>query len=278
MINPQVYRAGTRMPSAWPNGRTILPHVLDGDTEKQLSAIWLYLSDGGKAAVPLGVGGQTIVLEAKQRPIIYRNFIEGLSPRGIAVGYPEEAHLAFDAQEMALRLIWHGAFIDAAKHWVGRGPGAQMPLGDHLVKLPSGLPFAALPSLDMSWPGGSARESGYEFLGYELDGKGRPSFRYKFGNLTVTDSPEPVPDEQNDADFRRTFVFDAKADPPEYLYFRVAAGEIEKKSDTLYAVDGIVEMKVPKDTVMRPAGGNQELLIPVCFNGRQAKFQVEYIW
>jgi hypothetical protein len=277
MINPQEYRAGTRMPSAWPNGRTILPQVLDGDTEKQLSAIWLYLSDGDKAAVPLGVGGQTIILEAKQRPIIYRNFIEGLSPRGIAVGYPEEAHLAFDAQQMALRMIWHGAFIDAAKHWVGRGVGSQMPLGDHLVKLPGGLPFAVLPSLDMSWPGGSARESGYEFLGYTLDNKGRPSFRYEFNNLTVTDSPEPVPD-KDDADFRRTLALDAEAEPPENLYFRVAAGKIERKSETLYKMDNIVDIKVPPDTVIRPAEGHQELLIPVRFNGRRARFQVEYLW
>lgn len=277
MINPQVYRRGTRMPSAWPNGRTILPMMLDGDTQKQLSAIWLYLEDGNKAAVPLGVGGQTIVLEAKERPIIYRNFIEGLSPRGIAVGYPEEAHLAFDAQEMALRMIWHGAFIDAAKHWVGRGQGNQLPLGDHLVKLPSGLPFAVLPSLDLSWPGGSARESGYEFLGYTLDSKGRPSFRYEFENLAVTDTPEPVAD-KDDANFLRRFTIEAKTDPPENLYFRVASGKLDKKSDTQYTFDGIVELKVSEESVLRQTGSHQELLIPVRFNGRQAKFQVEYVW
>ncbi|MFN3484700.1 MAG: hypothetical protein ACK44W_04365, partial [Planctomycetota bacterium] len=55
--------------------------------------------------------------------IIYRNFIQGAGPRAIAVGYPEHAHLAFDANHMRLALLWRGDFIDASKHWVDRGPG-----------------------------------------------------------------------------------------------------------------------------------------------------------
>ena len=37
------------------------------------------------------------------------------------MGYPEKANLAFDANDLRLALIWQGAFIDASKHWVGRG-------------------------------------------------------------------------------------------------------------------------------------------------------------
>ena len=39
-----------------------------------------------------------------------------------------------------------------------------------------------------------------------------------------------------------------------------------------------VQLKVSADSVLRQAGGTQELLIPAKFNGKQAKFQVEYVW
>ena len=45
------------MPSAWPNGGSALPKVLEGDTAQQLAAIWLYLSEGTKATVPYGYIG-----------------------------------------------------------------------------------------------------------------------------------------------------------------------------------------------------------------------------
>ena len=277
MINPQEYRRGTRMPSAWPNGRTILPKVLDGDTNKQLSAIWMYLEDRGKAAVPLGVGGQTIVLEAKNAPIIYRNFITDLSPRGIAVGYPEEAHLAFDAEEMVVRSIWHGSFIDAAKHWVGRGQGNQNPLGDHLVKLPTGQPFAVLDSLDVSWPAEKARDAGYAFLGYELNKAGRPTFLYAFNGVTVADYSAPVPN-KGDTNFSRTLTVTTNGKAPENLYLRVATGNIEKRADGLYVLDKILELKVPSDAITRSSNGKQELLLPVIFTDNKAELKVEYVW
>ena len=277
MINPQEYRRGTRMPAAWPNGRTIIPQVLDGDTNKQLSAIWMYLSDEGKAAVPLGVGGKTIILDPKTEPIIYRNFLTDLSPRGIAVGYPEQAHLAFDAEEMIIRSIWHNAFIDAAKHWVGRGQGNQMPLGDHLVKLPTGQPFAVLNSLDVSWPTEKARDAGYAFLGYELNEKRQPAFLYSFQNLTVTDFPEPL-STKADTNFLRTLTITADGDPPEYLYLRVAVGNIEKRSAEVYVLNKIVELQVPNDAITRPLKGAQELLLPINFKGNKAEVKVRYIW
>ncbi len=78
------------------------------------------------------------MLTPDKQPIIYRNFIEGLSPRGIAVGYPEHVNLAWDADRLNLTLLWKNDFIDAGKHWVGRGPGFQGPLGDFVIKLEPG--------------------------------------------------------------------------------------------------------------------------------------------
>lgn len=237
----------------------------------------MYLADGEKAAVPLGVGGQSIVLVPEKTPIIYRNFITDLSPRGIAVGYPEEAHLAFDAEEMVMRTIWHGAFIDAAKHWVGRGPGNQTPLGDHLVKLPTGQPFAVLESLDVSWPRGKARENGYSFRGYELNADMRPAFLYSFQGVMVADYPEPVPTE-GDANFLRTLTLTSDGKAPENLYLRVAVGDLEKREAGVYVLDKILKLRVPDDAITRPANGKQELLLPVTFTGHKAELKIEYVW
>src|SRR5262249_14979482 len=133
VVDPQKFRPGTRMPSSWPDGQTFLTDVLDGDTTKQVEAIWVYLSDGPRAALPLGLKKEFIPLVPEREAIIYRNFIEGAGPRAIAVGYPEKAHLAFDANDLRLALVWQGAFMDASRHWTDRGAGFEPPLGDNVL-------------------------------------------------------------------------------------------------------------------------------------------------
>ena len=127
LVDTQAYRPGTRMPTAWPGGKTMLPQVADGDTRKQIEAIWEFLSDGPNAAEPYGLGREPMPLVPGTEAIIYRNFIKGAGPRAIGVGYPEHVNLAFDANDLRLALIWQGAFIDASRHWSGRGGGFQSP-------------------------------------------------------------------------------------------------------------------------------------------------------
>src|SRR5213078_3627450 len=105
------------------------------------------------------------------------------------VGYPERVNLAFDANELRLALLWQGAFIDAAKHWTDRGVGFEGPLGDNILKLPSGAPFAVLPTAEAPWPTTPVKEQGYVFRGYRLTPDDRPTFLYTFGQLKVEDFP-----------------------------------------------------------------------------------------
>lgn len=277
MVNPQAYRPGTRMPSAWPNGQSILPNVFGGDTHKQLAAIWIYLSDGHAAAIPLGLIRDPIELKPQKEPIIYRNFIEGLSPRGIAVGYPEGVNLAFDAESFSLALIWHGAFIDASKHWTGRGSGFQSPLGDHVVPLPGGVPFATLNGAHTPWPNTPPAEAGYRFLGYRLDKNRRPTFRYEFASVRIEDFPLPVPGER-DAGFQRTLTLTAE-NPPDNVLFRAAVGsKIEALSDGWYRIDNAVQMRFNASGHVREDGGRSELLVPVKFDGKAAHLVQEIHW
>ncbi len=214
----------------------------------QIEAMWRYLLDGNQARVPSGLQKQAIELKPVDRVLIYRNFLQGLSPRGIAVGFPEKAHFAWDAEDFAPRLIWHGAFIDASMHWEGRGPGAQAPLGDHVMTLPAGPSVAVLKDQQSEWPAGSPRKSGYQFEGYTLDEKGVPTFRYRTGAFEIADQLKAVA-MTGDAGLERTLVMTplAEASPlsaDEVLCVRVAmGGQIENSNDE-WVVDQSIRIRI----------------------------------
>ncbi len=165
MREPSRYRPGTRMPQSFPDGKSVLDSIYEGNADKQIQSMWSYLALGEKAREPLGVDAKAIVLKPDSRPVLYRNFIEGLGPRGIAVGYPEHRNLAWDAGSMGLTLLWKEEFIDASRHWVGRGQGFQAPLGEEVLRLEEDAPLAILNRWDDPWPKKKARERGYQFLG-----------------------------------------------------------------------------------------------------------------
>ena len=82
-----------------------------------------------------------IMLVAQDEARIYRNYIKGTTPRAIGVGYPEQVNLAFSADELGIGEVWIGDFIDAGRHWTGRGQGSQPPAGQRVVKLGKGACF-----------------------------------------------------------------------------------------------------------------------------------------
>ncbi|MEZ6129690.1 MAG: c-type cytochrome [Planctomycetaceae bacterium] len=284
LLNPQSYRPGTRMPSAWPNNRSVVPKILDGDPARQLEAIWLYLQDGSQAKIPSGLIAEAIELKPTERPIIYRNFIEGLSARGIAVGFPEGAHYAWDAEQMNLRLIWHGAFIDASKHWVGRGPGNQSPAGDHVMTLVSGQPLAVLQSTDQPWPTESSRNAGFEFLGYRLNKAGEPAFRYSWREWSVVDRIVPViAESRQEPSLNRSLEFsvaEPKTTSGKAVSFRIAAAKTIQAKDDGWLINGAVFLKFRDGQAeLRTVEGGHELLVKLIpdSNGR-ASIAYEMTW
>ncbi|MFO0922450.1 MAG: family 16 glycoside hydrolase [Pirellulales bacterium] len=217
LLNPTQYRPGTRMPNSFPEGKSVLTSVYDGDAHRQIQAMWKYL-ESKDAKEPLGVDGASIVLKPIDHPILYRNFIEGLGPRGIGVGYPEQINIAWDAGTMSLARIWQNEFLDASKHWVGRGPGYQGPLGDHVVSFEKRIPIARLDSMDAAWPKEAARELGVRFIGYRLDAQKRPIFRYRIAECEVEEVLVPKQVEgQDKKEILRTFRLKRTSDAPIYL-------------------------------------------------------------
>ncbi len=281
VVNPPLFRPGTRMPTAWPDGKSMLPKVLGGDTLAQVEAIWRYLADGTAAAEPYGLGREPMPLFALTEPVIYRNFIEGAGPRAIGVGYPERANLAFDANDLRLALIWQNGFIDASRHWGGRGVGFQPPMGDNVVSLPAGVAFASLSTPDQPWPDQSAKALDYAFRGYRLDPGGKPTFLYDLNGTRVEDHANGVAATKTKAaGLSRTFSFQSQT-PPSTLWFRAAVGDtIQALGDHRFLVNGewTVRLETRAEPVMRTRNGKTELIVPIRFDGKTASLVEQFEW
>ena len=276
--DPQKYRPGTRMPTGYPEGKSTVKNVYGGDQSKQLAAMWAFLEKGANGGVPEGIVSGMIELKPAAKPVIYRNFIEGVTPRGIAVGYPERANLCWDANRMSLALLWQDRFIDAAKHWEGRGQGNQTPLGGSVTRFESVAPVAVLENLQSSWPEDPPKERNYRFLGYRLDKVGRPTFRYRLPEAVVEDTPVPVAGEFSGTFKRQVKITPTGQDNDSGLYFRAASGNIEKLDDGWFTVNDLMKIRVETsqgEPLIREVGGKSEILVPV--NGATTITQ-EILW
>jgi mono/diheme cytochrome c family protein len=274
--SPLAYRPGTRMPSAFPDGQTTLPGVLDGTVNGQIAALWSYLGDGDNAVYPVGLVTGKIELIAFDEAVVYRNFIEGVGPRAIGVGYPEKLNLAFDAEQCRLALLWHGGFIDAARHWSARGAGFEKPLGDNILRLPEGPPFAVLPDENAKWPGATLTA---DFRGYKLGEKGKPMLLYEWEGLTIEDTPQPVG--QDDLfSIQRTLNISGKG-PFSNAWFRaLRANQIEETGDGSYKIDGrwVLNAASGRTPIRRKQQDEWELLVPVVLDGGKCRIELNYDW
>ena len=280
LLDPQAYRPGTRMPAAWPQGQVLLSKLLDGKAATQIHAVWKYLEDGDQAPMPTGLGANPIELVAVDEPVLYRNFIDGAGPRAIGVGYPEHVNLAFAAGNLRLAMVWHNAFIDAGKHWIGRGPGYQAPLGDNVLKLADGAPLAALADPASDWPTQTAKQLGHRFLGYRLDEQRRPIFKYRFKAIQVADTFEPLGSEEF-APLRRHLQFAAPTSQENVWWRAMVANSIEDQGDGEYLVDGQWTMKLnssENNPVLRQSRGKAELLVPILAGSQQQTVVQEFVW
>lgn len=281
LLDPASLRPGTRMPSFWPEGVAANQEILGGKTDQQIEAIWAFLSRGREADVPSGLIQPKMELVADKEAVIYRNFIEGAGARGIAVGYPEKANLAFDAANLRLAMIWQGPFIDASRHRSDRGAGFTGPLGNNIVKLPPGAPFAVLADSQAPWPETTGKKAGYQMRGYRLDEKRRPTFLYSVNDIQIEDYPVAAT-AGIDPTFNRTLTLHGGRDQ-EKFWFRAAVGsKIEAKAGGEYWVDGKLalrfELAGSAQPLIRQSGGQAELLVPVMFQNHEAKIVEKMIW
>lgn len=273
---PTRFHPTTIMPSYWPEGRATAPQFLGGDAAMQIEAIWAYLADGTRAKKPQGLSRESNEVRVADLAEICRGQ-SGMGYRGIAVGYPERIHLCFDAGEMALRQLWKGEFVSVS-------PGHFRPRGSDVVTLPPGVPFHRLATMDEAWPAKKKanhafpQDHGYQFRGYHLDARRRPTFRYEYGAVAVEDFFEDVRGEDGKAWFRRTLRLDNRGAVTSF-HFRAAAGkDVRGRSPRDFACDGLtVRIVEGPDGVVRD-GDHGDVLVPLSVPPGRSQLVLGYQW
>ncbi|MBI1373807.1 MAG: c-type cytochrome [Phycisphaera sp.] len=283
LANPVEVKPGTRMPGFWA-GASIFPDVLGGDAGKQQEAIWNYLSLGKSMPLPAGFSAMSAKnneLVPLDVPVMYRTFVDGASPRGIVVGYPEKVNIAFDANVVRLAEIWRGRFWDPSNTWTGRSGGFGKPLGTDVMDMPNGPAIAFLESEDQPWPNPDIKKErnvGGDFKGYRLDKERRPIFHYNLKGVDIEEALIPQL-KQGGVTLMRRFTVDAPSDPSG-LYVLVAEGKKIAKDGDAFVVDGgkltVTVVKAADNARIREVGGTQQLVIPA--TKKNAVIEVDYKW
>jgi cytochrome c2 len=291
--HPQKMRPGTRMPTAWPQGKTFFKDVAGGDVDRQVDAIWAFLSVGNKGGFPKGLapnGGN--VLEPSDETIVFRTFLNQVSAHAIMVGFRQRTHMAFDANRIRSSLAWTGQFVETRHAWDGRaGQYAQIPSND-VIKLPEGPAFSELASQTTPWPkdkpkeriGSNRTPDGWRFRGYRLDKERNPTFIYDIQSIKVEETPSTA-FQQDTALLKRAFSLQT-ADPISSFYFLAADGAKIVEQDGVYVVDDRVRFKftgsLSGKPFIRESEGKQQLLLPIDFMEKNkqhvATFGVEMEW
>ena len=269
MVNPAKFRPGIIMPSYWPDGKAVRTDILDGNTDRQLRALWDNFSLGRSARDPSGLRSEPSTLKVTDKTRTYRGRSNVAGYRGIAVGFPGGMNYAFNAEYGSLSAFWTGDFVRVG--WQGQGSGNFDPLGKH-IQLSQDVGFLKGDEPPATWPAHPVvskeapvnpdplypRNHGYAFLGYSLDTETAiPTFRYRCGETEIADSSTA-----SGKSLERTFAFTAPAS--ETLWFRVLTGEFKRVSETVYETADLRITVPPQSATLRPAAsGGTELLLKI---------------
>jgi putative heme-binding domain-containing protein len=274
MLDPQRFSPNTVMPSFWPGGKGIRPDIA-GTPEDQVEAIWQYLLDGRQARAPAGVVREPLEIVVTDEAKMLRRQYPGIGKRGIGVGYPGNVNIAFDAEQLRLASIWKGKFVEASAVWRGQGSGNVRLLGRP-------VDFATGPDLDDAKRPlitDKGRPPNHHFKGYVLDGQRRPTFRYEFEEVKVTDYFVQITDEERRR-LQRTVSLESKV-ARDGLRFRVATAKSISQKDESFLVGENLRVRVLSDhdaSIVKVEDGYQ-LQIPVSITpDQQLQLRLEYFW
>ena len=189
LSDPKSLGLNTRMPEMWQrvdtangmNLRSPVADVLDGDPERQIEALWQYLSLGVAMPLPDGllVPEREYELVPAGEPELCAVFLRGHTPRGLMVGLPEQVHYAWDFEHSRAVWMWRGRFFNAGGTWNGRAGGLERPPTSDAYEFPAGAALAG------------EQELVPKALGWKLDAAKRPVFRYALAGATVEETLQP---------------------------------------------------------------------------------------
>ncbi len=233
VIDPAKYRPGTRMPSFWPEGKPMLKGN-GSSTKRQIDSVWVYLNELDQSRLPEGLETKAnFLLQPKDRPIVFRTFMEQAGLHAIAVGYPQGVHAAFDSQNPRWAMAWTGKFLDAESTWDDRFTPLAKPEGEKIVAIQPNPP---------QHEDGKANVS---FKGYRLRKGYPPEFDYRVNDANITDQFSPSRYPENGKMTRAI----GKVGTSQPLWFEVANGKLIKKmSAGTWKVDGKLTIKFQSAT------------------------------
>jgi mono/diheme cytochrome c family protein len=285
--NPGAFRPRTVMPTAWPDGVSAFHSILDGDTDRQIEAIWYYLSLGTSAADPPGVRAVSTKLEVGDHAVIHRGRSRVAGFRGIAVGLPEKLSYAFNAETGTLSAIWLGDFIGV--NWSGQGSGDFNPASEPIA-LPQDVSFVALEEENSPWPQLPAmtkevpanpnplypKNVGYQFRGYYLDESSIPTFQYRCGTIAIEDRSIAIGN-NSQLNLKRVLRFDSPTS--QIIWFRALVGDIHRESDQVFR-SGRLRLTIPSTgTRLRSLPNEQkqlELLLRIQIPEGKSTMELQY--
>ena len=276
LLAPQALSPGTVMPSFWPGGRAVRQRILDGNTQRQLDALWRYLERGRQARAPRGLVVEPLRLVAGDEAVMLRRNWPGIGKRGIGVGYPEQVNLVFDAEQMRLAMLWKGEFADPGGVWRSQGSGTVRPLGGPVLRLGQG-PDLTNPAEPWEATETERRPPGARFGGYELDAARRPLLRYQAAGVTVEEYVRGT-DEQGL--LRTVGLASEGVDGPRQ--FRLLAGTtIEQTAANRWKTESGLQLTLLAAGVrpeIVPTAGGQELRVGLAAGKVDERLEMEYAW
>ena len=288
LLDPAALKRGTRMPTFFPQGKSVNRQLLEGDVERQIASIWEYLKTIQDQPLPEKlVTGKALNfdLEPRKRPIVLRTFMERAGTHAIAVGFPARVHVAFDAHQVRVVEAWRGKFLNAHGTWFDRFVPPARPLGDPPVLFPQGVPLAVLENATAAWPSETGALAGYRFGGYRLDRQGVPTFLYRTPQLRVEERFVPLDGGRGLRRLLKMTPFDSKyaEREPVQVWLRLATGRaLQSQGPDGYQIDGRWTVRLPGLTQaqrgqIRQVGEQWEWIVPLKVNATMM-LQASYQW
>ena len=280
LLNPAELKRHTRMPTFFPDGKSQNLSVLDGNTDRQIAALWVYLKNVSQHGLPPKIEKarqQNYELIPTDRPVILRTFMEEAGTHAIAVGFPDRIHFAWDAEGLYPAFAWKGRFLDARGTWFERFTPPAVPLDGGGVLLPPHVSFAApTDSAEDPWPTASDSKS-YRYLGHRLDKSGVPTFRYLVGGVLIEDRIAPT----ETGLVRALSIHDQRDSPERSMTFLAHSGAKLMLDGTRCRDTRGLSVIVPGEYVensrLIKRDDRSEWHVPVSLQG-VTKFEVRYEW
>jgi mono/diheme cytochrome c family protein len=281
--NPAGLKKNTRMPTFFPDGKSAVPKILDGDAARQIDSLWAYFNAKDQP-LPLKLeqsSSQSFELIPTDKPILIRTFMESASAgtHAIAVGLPQQIHFAFDTKQLRLSEIWKGRFLNAQGTWFDRFAPPASPLGANRITLTQ-TSFATFDQDGKLRLETSTAEKSFEkrFLGYRIDQGGIPIFRYSIGRFLVEDRIEA----QGNSELKRCLKIlssrDGVTDPQERLWLVIADDAIEGNQSGVCSTRSKLNLRVSDGVESKTVQQQPATYWMVALDNRVEGIELVYQW